>query len=63
MSSLLAIHTYGDPILRKPAQPVAAITPEIRTLIADMFATMRASQGVGLAAQQVGRTEAVCVLE
>ena len=63
MSSILAIHTYGDPILRKPAQPVAAITPEIRTLIADMFATMRASQGVGLAAQQVGRTEAVCVLE
>ncbi len=63
MSSILPIRTYGDPVLREPSRPVAAITPEIKTLVDDMFATMRASQGVGLAAQQVGRTESVCVIE
>jgi peptide deformylase len=63
MSTILPIRTYGDPVLREPARPVDAITPEIRQLIDDLFATMRSAQGVGLAAQQVGRTEAVCVLE
>ncbi len=63
MSRILDIHTYGDPVLREPARPVSAITPEIRELIADMYATMRAAQGVGLAAQQVGRTEAICIIE
>ena len=63
MAKILNIRTYGDPILRETARPVPAVTPEIKALIEDMFATMRASQGVGLAAQQVGRTEAVCVVE
>ncbi len=63
MSKILSIHTYGDPVLRTPSQPVAAITPEIKQLVEDMFTTMHAAQGVGLAAQQVGRTEAVCVVE
>ena len=63
MSRLLPIHTYGDPVLREPSRPVTKLTPEIQTLIDDLFATMRASQGVGLAAQQVGRTESVCVIE
>ncbi len=63
MAKTLPIRTYGDPVLREPARPVARITPEIQELVADMFATMRAAQGVGLAAQQVGRTESVCVVE
>ncbi len=63
MSQILPIRIYGDPILRETARPVKAITPEIRALVDDLFATMRASQGVGLAAQQVGRTEAICVVE
>lgn len=63
MSKILPIRTYGDPVLREVARPVKTITPEIRTLIDDMFVTMRTAQGVGLAAQQVGRTEAVCVME
>ena len=63
MSRVLPIRTYGDPVLREPSRPVAALTPEIQTLIDDMFATMRAAQGVGLAAQQVGRTESICVIE
>ena len=63
MSQILPIRTYGDPVLREPARPVKALTPEIRSFIDDLFATMRIAQGVGLAAQQVGRTEAVCVVE
>ena len=62
MPKILPIRTYGDPVLRQPSRPVESISPEIRELVDDMFATMRAAQGVGLAAQQVGRTEAVCVL-
>ena len=62
MSTILSIRTYGDPVLREPSVPVKKITPEIRQLVDDMFATMRDAQGVGLAAQQVGRTESVCVL-
>lgn len=62
MSRILSIRTYGDPILREASRPVKTVTPDLRALVDDMFATMRAAQGVGLAAQQVGRTEAVCVL-
>ena len=63
MSQLLSIRTFGDPVLREPSRPVDAITPDILALIDAMYATMKASKGVGLAAQQVGRTEAVCVIE
>lgn len=63
MSKIQPIRTYGDPVLREPARPVKAFTKEIEALVDDLFATMRASQGVGLAAQQIGRTEAVCVVE
>lgn len=63
MSQILPIRTYGDPILREPARPVKTITTALKAFVDDLFATMRASQGVGLAAQQVGRTEAICVIE
>ena len=44
----------GDPVLHAPADAVDTITDEIRTLVADMFETMDAAPGVGLAAPQVG---------
>jgi peptide deformylase len=44
----------GDPVLHSPAAPVDAITDEIRALVADMYETMDAAPGVGLAAPQVG---------
>lgn len=59
----LDIHFYGDPVLRTPAAPVAAVTDEIRAFARDMIETMHAEQGVGLAAPQVGRSIAVCVVE
>jgi peptide deformylase len=45
---------YGDPVLRAKGARVAAVTDEIRALADDMLATMRAANGVGLAAQQIG---------
>ena len=50
----LPIRLYGDPILRRKAAPVAVIDDEIRRLAADMVETMFDSNGVGLAAPQVG---------
>jgi peptide deformylase len=60
--SLLTIRVLGDPILRQETTPVAEITPDVRRLIDDMFETMRAAKGIGLAAPQVGRPECLTVV-
>jgi peptide deformylase len=61
--SLLDVRVFGDPILRQETTPVAAVTDEIRRLIGDMFETMYAAKGIGLAAPQVGRLERVAVID
>jgi peptide deformylase len=61
--SLLDIHVLGDPILRETTTPVAAVTDELRRLIDDMFETMYAAKGIGLAAPQVGRRERIAVVD
>jgi peptide deformylase len=61
--SLLDIHVLGDPILRETTTPVAALTDELRRLIDDMFETMYAAKGIGLAAPQVGRRERIAVVD
>ena len=60
---LLDIRVLGDPILRRETDPVVEITEELRELVADMFTTMYAAEGIGLAAPQVGRTERVAVVD
>ncbi|HTV59342.1 MAG TPA: peptide deformylase [Verrucomicrobiae bacterium] len=45
---------YGDPILETPAKPVEKFDDELQALVADMFESMYAAQGVGLAAPQIG---------
>lgn len=59
----LDMHFYGDPVLREQTKPVETITDELRALAADMIETMRAEKGVGLAAPQIGRSVALCVIE
>jgi len=59
----LDIRVLGDPILRTDTQPVAEVTPELKQLVDDMFATMYAAEGIGLAAPQVGRTERLAVVD
>lgn len=58
----LPIVYYGDPILRQVCVPLAEVTDEIRDLVADMIETMDASDGVGIAAPQVGRAIRLFVL-
>lgn len=50
----LPIRIYGDPVLHSIASPVGEITDKVRALVADMFDTMDAAPGVGLAGPQVG---------
>ncbi len=52
--SIRPIVITGEPVLHNRAQEVAEITDEIKTLIADMYETMTAAPGVGLAAPQIG---------
>ncbi|MGE5177446.1 MAG: peptide deformylase [Hyphomicrobiales bacterium] len=54
---------YGDPVLRKKAEPIAAVTEETAALIAGLFDTMYREKGVGLAAPQVGRSARVFVVD
>jgi peptide deformylase len=60
--SLLDIHVLGSPILRQETELVTQITPELRRLADNMFDTMDAAKGVGLAAPQVGRRERLTVV-
>lgn len=59
----LNIIKFGDPALRKVCRPVDEITPRIKTLIDDMIETMRAAEGCGLAAPQVGVLRRIAVIE
>jgi peptide deformylase len=59
----LPIRTYPDPVLAKVAEPVGEITPEIAKLIEDMMQTMYESDGVGLAAPQVGQSIRLITLD
>ena len=59
----LQIRKLGDEALRKSCRPVEAITPRVLTLLDDMVETMRAADGCGLAAPQVGILRRIVVVE
>ena len=61
--SVLKICKYGEPVLKKKCIPVKEITPEIKKLIVDMLETMYANLGLGLAANQVGALDRICVID
>jgi peptide deformylase len=61
--ALRDILVVDHPLLRKKAKKVEKVTPDVRRLIDDMIATMRAAPGVGLAAPQVGVSQRVIVVE
>lgn len=59
----LPVVKFGHPVLRAKGVPIPSITPEISRLIADMFETMYANKGVGLAAQQIGQALQLTVID
>ena len=54
---------YGHPVLREKAIPVKKVDLALRNLARDMLDTMHAYSGIGLAAEQIARTEAICVID
>ena len=60
---IMEIVRFGTPILREKGQRVETVTPAIKKLIADMFETMYAHKGIGLAAQQVGLALQLTVID
>jgi peptide deformylase len=61
--SLLPLHLLGSPVLRQHSAEITEVNDEIRGLIVDMFETMDAAKGVGLAANQVGIARRVAVVD
>jgi peptide deformylase len=61
--AVLPIRKYGDDVLRRPAMPVTDIDQPLQILIDDMVDTMYAAPGVGLAANQVGVSKRLMVID
>lgn len=59
----LPIYLLGQPVLRKQCEDITPEYPELKKLVADMFDTMYASEGVGLAAPQIGRADRIVVID
>ena len=60
---VLPIVKYGQPVLRQKGARIEKITSEIEQLVVDMFDTMHAAAGVGLAAQQIGKALQLTVID
>ncbi|MBS1849444.1 MAG: peptide deformylase [Acidobacteria bacterium] len=54
---------YGDPVLEKQAEPVTVFDDELKKLVEDMFESMYAAHGVGLAAPQIGISKHLAVID
>jgi peptide deformylase len=61
--TLRALHLLGSPVLRQRSEDVGSVDDEVRRLVDDMFETMDAARGVGLAANQVGVARRVAVVD
>ncbi len=60
---ILPIYTYGQPVLRKQAKDIEPDYPELSQLIENMYETLSASEGIGLAAPQIGRDIRLVVID
>jgi peptide deformylase len=54
---------FGDPVLEKPAEPVTSFDDELKKLVEDMFESMYAAHGIGLAAPQIGISRRLAVID
>ena len=60
---ILPIYIYGQPVLRKVTEDITPDYPELQQLIADMWETLAESEGIGLAAPQIGRAIRLSVID
>jgi peptide deformylase len=60
---ILPIYIYGQPVLRKVAEDITPDYPELQQLISDMWETLADSEGIGLAAPQIGRPIRLSVID
>ena len=54
---------YGNPVLRKKGSVVETFDSDLKNLVSDMIETMYAEEGIGLAAQQIGIAQQICVVD
>ena len=59
----LRIVHFDEPVLRTKGEKVTRFDADLRRLVQEMFATMHAAPGIGLAAQQIGRALQLCVVD
>src|SRR6201996_4752123 len=62
-AKIYPIVKYPDPVLSKPGGKVTAFTPELAQLVEEMFESMYAAQGIGLAAPQIGISRQITVID
>ena len=60
---ILPIYIYGQPVLRKVAEDITPDYPDLQQLIADMWETLASSDGIGLAAPQIGKAIRLVVID
>ena len=60
---IYSIVKFGDPVLEKPSAPITKFDDELRKLADDMFESMYAAHGVGLAAPQIGISKRIAVID
>ena len=60
---ILPIYIYGQPVLRKVAEDITHDYPQLKDLIADMWETLADSEGIGLAAPQIGKPIRLSVID
>lgn len=60
---IYTIVKYGDPVLERKAEPVTVFDDELKKLVDDMFESMYAAHGVGLAAPQIGISKRLAVID
>jgi len=60
---ILPIYIYGQPVLRKVAADITPDYPDLKQFVADMFDTLASSEGIGLAAPQIGKSIRLVVID
>jgi peptide deformylase len=62
MNNTPAVRLFGDPVLRLPTKPVVEVTTNTQELVQTLYDTLHQYNGIGMAAPQIGYSDAICVI-